>query len=193
MERDGVANIVDRLRERGFDPRKVGHDSWEARCPVHRSADHALAITRNELNHVLLECRSTQNCQYSRIIGSLGFTSDHVYAESSDWLIGRLSRVPIQPASFGSSGAMRDNGASTSAAEGANGSAGTPLPQEEGPSADTVTLPNTVAQLPGATARVVPCHRRHPRISQYPHQQTQPRPLNLFSPAGWNSTYQVLL
>jgi len=63
MVRDGVANIVIRLQESGFDPRKVGPDSWESRCPAHRSADCALSITRNEHNHVLLECRSTQNCQ----------------------------------------------------------------------------------------------------------------------------------
>ena len=67
---------------------------------MHRSADHALAITRNELNHVILECRGTQNCQYSRIIGALGLTNDRVYAETSDWLISRLSRVPIEAVSL---------------------------------------------------------------------------------------------
>ena len=36
MARDGVANIVDRLQECGFDPRKVGRDSWESRCPAHQ-------------------------------------------------------------------------------------------------------------------------------------------------------------
>ena len=70
MVRDGVANIVDRLRDGGFDPRKVGDDSWESRCPAHRSADHALAISRNELNHVVLACRSTTNCPHFRIIGA---------------------------------------------------------------------------------------------------------------------------
>jgi hypothetical protein len=29
MVRDGVANIVHELRQRGFDPRRVGADSWE--------------------------------------------------------------------------------------------------------------------------------------------------------------------
>ena len=61
MVRDGVANMVIRLQESGFDPRKAGPDSWESRCPAHRSADCALSITRNEHNHVVLECRSTQN------------------------------------------------------------------------------------------------------------------------------------
>jgi energy-coupling factor transporter ATP-binding protein EcfA2 len=107
MVRDGVANVVDRLRDRGFAPRKVGVDTWEARCPMHRSVDHALAITRNEFNHVILECRSTENCQYHSIIRALGFTNEHVYAETSDWLISRLSRVEVQRAFFQSTAAER--------------------------------------------------------------------------------------
>jgi hypothetical protein len=57
MVRDGVADIVSRLRECGFDPRKVGQDVWESRCPAHRSRDHALSMTRNEFNHVVQTCR----------------------------------------------------------------------------------------------------------------------------------------
>ena len=83
MVRDAVANVVIRLRERGFDPRKVGDDLWEARCPVHRSSDYALSVTRGEFNHVKLECRGTENCPYTRIIGALGLTNDHVYAETA--------------------------------------------------------------------------------------------------------------
>ena len=78
MVRDGVANIVIRLHESGFDPRKIGPDSWESRCPAHRSADCALSITRNEHNHVLLECRSAENCQHIRILRALGFTNEHL-------------------------------------------------------------------------------------------------------------------
>ena len=83
--------------------------------------DHALAITRNELNHVVLKCRCAENCQHYRIIAALGITNDHVYAETPNALISRLSRVPIQPASFASSGAEGNNAAGTSVAEGANG------------------------------------------------------------------------
>ena len=130
MACDGVANIVNRLQERGFDPRRVGHDTWESRCPAHRSAAHALSITRNEHNHVELKCRSTENCQHFRIIGALGFTNDHVYEETPDSVISRLSRVAVQPASFGSPDANGNNEAGTSVAEGANGLAGTPPPHE---------------------------------------------------------------
>ena len=72
MVRDGVANIVDRLRECGFEPRRVGQDVWESRCPAHRSIDHALFISRNEFNHLVLACRGTENCQHSAVVRSLG-------------------------------------------------------------------------------------------------------------------------
>ena len=135
MVRDGVLNMVDRLRERGLDPRRIGGDAWEARCPAHRGADHSLAISRNEFNHVVLACRSTENCQHTRIIRALGWTNDHVYAETPDWLISRLRHIPIQPASFHN----------PSAAEGgpcdgreANGSTGVPTPGGREPGRDAV-------------------------------------------------------
>ena len=62
---------------------------------------------RNELNHLILECRSSENCEYIRIIRALGFANEHVYAEVPDWLISRLRRVPIQPATFKNSLAKR--------------------------------------------------------------------------------------
>ena len=68
MVRDGVVNIVVRLRECGFDPLRVGEDAWESRCPGHRSVDHSLSITRNEFNHAVLECRASQNCHQTKII-----------------------------------------------------------------------------------------------------------------------------
>jgi hypothetical protein len=148
MVRDGVANIVIMLQESGFDPRKIGPDSWESRCPAHRSADCALSITRNEHNHVLLECRSAENCQHIRIIRALGFTNEHLYAETADWLISRLSRIPIRAASFVSPDANGKNRAGTSACEGANGLAVTRPPADGDPSAEVVSFPNTAAQPP---------------------------------------------
>ena len=101
MVRDSVVNMVDRLKDRGFDPRRVGADSWEARCPGHRSADHALAVTRDDLSHVALECRSVEHCHFSRIIRALGFTNDLVYQETPDWLVlaipARSHRAVIVP------------------------------------------------------------------------------------------------
>jgi hypothetical protein len=72
------------LRECGFDPRRVGHGAWESRCPARRSLDHALSITRKEFSHVVLACRGTENCQHTAIVRALGFTNDHLYAETPD-------------------------------------------------------------------------------------------------------------
>ncbi len=136
MPRDCVANIVEELHRCGCNPLRVGHDSWEARCPVHRGTERSLAVGRNELNHVILECRSTQNCPYARIIGALGFTNDRVYAETPDSLISRLSVVPIRPASFKSSNGNANAEVGTSATDGVNGSAATSAPDEGEPRAD---------------------------------------------------------
>lgn len=102
MAVDPVANIIECLHGRGFDPRRVGPDSWEARCPADRSMDHALAISRNEHNHVVLECRSPHKCTYSRIIAALALPNDRVYAETPRSLIDRLRRTPIWTESSGS-------------------------------------------------------------------------------------------
>ena len=93
--------------ERGCDPRKVGHDAWESRCPAHRGLDHALSITRNEFNHVVLTCRSTENCAHLNIIRALGFTNELLYAETPDWLISQLRRVAVEPEERAE---MRDQG-----------------------------------------------------------------------------------
>ena len=138
MVRDGVANIVHGLQQRGFDPRKVGTDSWESRCPAHGSADHALSITRDGSNHVVLECRSAQRCQFDRILHALRLGYDTLYDETPDSLIRRLSGVPIHPALSESSQAHEKNDAGPSAVEAANVPAQTVLPTER--SADAEAL-----------------------------------------------------
>ena len=96
LVRDEVANIVIRLRECGFDPRRVGEDAWESRCPGHGGSENALCITRSERNQALLECRATQNCHPSKIIGSLGFNNDDVCAQTPEWLIASLRRTEVE-------------------------------------------------------------------------------------------------
>ena len=61
-------------------------------------SDYALSIARNEFNHVVLECRHTESCLHSRIVRALGFTNEHVYAETPDWLISRLRDVKVHEA-----------------------------------------------------------------------------------------------
>jgi hypothetical protein len=148
MVRDGVANVADRLRERAFDPRKVGYDAWESRCPVHRSLDHDLSITRNEFNHVVLECRGAENCQHTSIIRALGMTSDHLYAETPDWLISRLRRTPVQPSLFAKNDVQSANGANLILAEGASGATSILSPFERTPDESVVDRRPNVSQPP---------------------------------------------
>ena len=131
MVRDGVANIVQALRERGFDPRRVGTDSWESRCPVHRSTDHALSISRDGSDHVVLECRSTQHCLFEQIIRAVRLGYDTLYDETPDWVIGQLSDMPIQRALSEGSQGHEENDAGSSAVEAADGSARAALPAEQ--------------------------------------------------------------
>ena len=125
MAHDAVANVVMRLMNCGYDPRKVGDDAWESRCPAHRSADHALAINRNAFNHVTLECRSGQNCTHSRIVSALGLTNEHVYAETPEGWIRRLALVPVQSTAPSVTGPSREVDGGPSADEIASRSAGT--------------------------------------------------------------------
>ena len=69
---------------------------------------------------------------------ALGFTNDHVYAETPDWLISRLRRVPIQPASFASPAATDSKLAGACAVEGPEGSDGTSPSDERVPGADAL-------------------------------------------------------
>jgi hypothetical protein len=90
----------------------------------------SLAISRNEFNHAVLACRSIENCQHSRIIRALGWTNDHVYAETPDWLISRLSQVPIQTALFQSADAERQPPHSNPLPVGARATSGSDRPTE---------------------------------------------------------------
>jgi hypothetical protein len=130
MPRDGVANLVCEFNRRGFPLRRVGPHSWQTRCPVHRNPDHSLAISRNELNHVILECRGTPSCDYMQIIRAIGFTNDQVFAETHDWLLKWVGGIPIRSALLGFPESAHKNRASQGPVEAANGApAPTPAPE----------------------------------------------------------------
>ena len=153
--RDAVANVVMRLMNCGYDPRKVGDDAWESRCPAHRSMDHALTITRNTFNHVTLECRSAHNCTHSRIVSALGLTNEHVYAETPEGWVRRLALVPVRSASPSITAARREEDGGPSAGAVASTSAATPtvLVDERKTSTD-----GGVASLAGPTIAEINPH-----------------------------------
>jgi hypothetical protein len=159
MARDAVANVMDQLRERGFAPRKLGHDAWESRCPAHRSSDYALSITRNEFNHVVLECRNTENCQHTRIIRALGFTNEHVYAETPDWLIRRLNGAGIQRSEFKVAEAHENHEHCPASADLVRGS-GEVSPLDAG-KAEASETPSEGASAIGSHGGIIQGHRRY--------------------------------
>jgi hypothetical protein len=96
MARDGVANIVNKLSQRGFDPRRIGADAWESRCPVHRGKEHALLIKRSDRQEVVLHCRARQ-CPPANIASALDLSVTRVYAGTPNWVLSKLSEKPIVP------------------------------------------------------------------------------------------------
>ena len=159
MARDAVANVVMRLMNCGYEPRKVGDDAWESRCPAHRSVDHALAISRNAFDHVILECRSNHNCTHSRIVTALGLTNEHVYAETPEGWIRRLGLVPVQSAAPSVTGPSREVDGGAGAGEMASGSAGSEtVPAERRVSTD--------AGAGGAAGAIITEIERHEEVRQ---------------------------
>ena len=96
MATDPLANIVDRLRSSGFQPRKIGHDQWESRCPGHGSNDHALFLRRSRDGKLVLQCRSTQNCTFSAILKKLNIKLRHLNRDTSESVIRRLRAMEVQ-------------------------------------------------------------------------------------------------
>ena len=78
-----------------------------------------------------------------------------MYAETDEWWISRLGRVPIQPATFKSSNGNGNNDVGTSATEGANGSAGTLPPHDGEPSADRERIEMGLQPVDDGVADVV--------------------------------------
>ena len=96
MAIDPLANMVDRLRSSGFQPRKVGHDAWESRCPGHGSVDHALLLGRGRDGKLVLQCRSAQNCSFSAILKKLNIKLRHLNRDTNESVIRRLRAMEIQ-------------------------------------------------------------------------------------------------
>ncbi len=139
MARDMVANFVYRLLERGFDPRRVGPDAWESRCPGHNSSDHALSITHDVVYGVNLHCRTSHNCRYGLIRRALVLIGPD--RETPEEVLRRLSAMEIEPSSFHASDAGENQSAASSSLPQAAGSAALPPPPVE----------NAMPHIPGMT------------------------------------------
>ena len=65
MAIDPLAEMVERLQRCGFEPREIGHDAWELRCPGHSSADHAMRLWRGEDGNLVMQCQSAEECSFT--------------------------------------------------------------------------------------------------------------------------------
>jgi hypothetical protein len=91
-----LANIVDRLRSSEFQPRKIGDDAWESRCPRHGSSDHALFLGRGRDGKLVLQCRGEQNCSFSAVLKKLNFKLRHLNRDTRESVIRRLRSMEVQ-------------------------------------------------------------------------------------------------
>jgi hypothetical protein len=94
MARDGVANVVIKLRERGFDPRRLGAESWEARCPAHHGTDYSLAIARTEQGKLILDCRN-KHCPLDGILRALELSPTRLSDTTPNVVLRKLAKMPI--------------------------------------------------------------------------------------------------
>ncbi len=104
MARDGVANVVNKLHQRGLDPRRIAAESWESRCPAHRGKDYALLISRTDQGQVVLDCRS-EHCLVNRILQALDMTNVRVYCNTPNWVLRKLAERPIVSALYATAAA----------------------------------------------------------------------------------------
>ncbi len=96
MARDGVANVVHKLRHAGLIRVQLGPDSWESRCPAHRGQEYAVAISLNEQDLVVLNCRS-KRCPASAILRALDLSAVRLYSNTPNWVLRKLAERPIVP------------------------------------------------------------------------------------------------
>ena len=100
MQNDPLANMIERLRGRGWQPRKVGHDAWESNCPGHGGRDHALALRRTADGKLDVKCRSVEQCSLSRIVKRLDTRIDNLFHETKPALIRKLREEEIEPSIY---------------------------------------------------------------------------------------------
>jgi hypothetical protein len=141
MARDAVASVVATLRSHGFDPRKVGRSSWEARCPGHKSAGRALAIRRGPGNRAVLKCRSPEDCPPARILDLLGLAHDSLVNETTEPMTTDVNATESSPHPS-SAPSSNGNGAAIVAVA-ANGSPKSQWTQAEVPVVPAVPAPES--------------------------------------------------
>jgi hypothetical protein len=71
MATDSLADLVERLRSNGHEPRQIGHDAWETRCLGRSSVAHVLRLGRDRNGYLELKCQSPENCTFTANLKTL--------------------------------------------------------------------------------------------------------------------------
>ncbi len=71
MATDSLADLVERLRSNGHEPRQIGDDAWETRCLGRSSVAHMLRLGRDRNGYLELKCQSPENCTFTANLKTL--------------------------------------------------------------------------------------------------------------------------
>jgi putative DNA primase/helicase len=75
---DPVTRVVEVLARDGYDPRKIGPDRYESRCPLHRGRRRNLSICQGDDGRVLIHCHHVDDnghsCSVEEIVQAIGLT-----------------------------------------------------------------------------------------------------------------------
>jgi hypothetical protein len=71
MATDSLANLVERLRSNGHEPRQIGHDAWETPCLGRSAVAHTLRLGRDRNGYLELKCQSPENCTFTANLKTL--------------------------------------------------------------------------------------------------------------------------
>ena len=76
---DPLERVIGRLRERGFEPRRVG-SQWSAHCPAHEDRRPSLSIAKGKKRTVVVKCHA--GCHFDDILKALDLTYSNLCLES---------------------------------------------------------------------------------------------------------------
>ena len=98
MASDPLANMVERSAG-GCQPRKVGHDLWESKCPGHGDADHALALAQVPTASSKSSAGASRIVHF-RVSSRNSIRLDRLFTDTQPLSIHRLQAMEIQPSIY---------------------------------------------------------------------------------------------
>jgi AAA domain len=76
-----LERFIDRLRERGCNPRQSG-GQWAAKCPAHDDRKPSLSVGLGRNNNVVVKCHADTDCETEDIVAAIGLTMADLYDDT---------------------------------------------------------------------------------------------------------------